>query len=241
MTDPASSSLPPHDRLHGRRRGRRLRAAQQDLLGAALPRRRIALGDLGPAGPAALFPTRPEAVWLEIGFGGGEHLAWQAAAHPAVGLIGCEVFQGGIVSALRHLEEARLGNVELFVDDARLLLDALPDASIGRVFILFPDPWPKARHHKRRLISPRTMAALARILADGGELRLATDDVEYLRAMLAIACTHPDFDWTARRPADWRQRPPDWPETRYEAKAIAQGRPPAFLRLVRRGREPGGG
>jgi tRNA (guanine-N7-)-methyltransferase len=146
------------------------------------------------------------------------------------------VFQTGIVTAVHLLEDHGLGNVRLFTDDARLVLDLLGDSSIGRAFILFPDPWPKARHHKRRLIRPETMDELARVLADGSELRIATDDVAYLEAILADACGHQDFEWTARRPADWRQRPADWPPTRYEVKAIAAGRPPAFLRLVRRPR-----
>ena len=223
----------PHDRLHGRRQGRKLRAAQEARLAEALPRYAFPLAALATRDPAGLFPRRPEAVWLEIGFGGGEHLAWQARHHPGIGLIGCEVFRNGIVTALQHVEDAGLANVRLHTEDARPLLDALPEASIARAFILFPDPWPKARHHKRRLVGPRTLEALARVLADGAELRLATDDPPYLRAMLATACAHPAFAWTARRPADWRERPADWPGTRYEAKAIAQRRPPAFLRLAR--------
>jgi tRNA (guanine-N7-)-methyltransferase len=146
------------------------------------------------------------------------------------------VFQNGIVQALRHIEEGGIGNVRLYVDDARKLLETLPDSSVGRAFILFPDPWPKPRHHKRRLVSTETLDMLARVLTDGAELRLATDDVEYLRVMLAVACTHEDFTWTARRKTDWQNRPTDWPPTRYEAKAIAQNRPPAFLRLIRRSR-----
>jgi len=273
MSDLPPEVTPPlwHDRLHGRRRGRRLRALQQARLSTDLPAFRVDLDTVRQRGPRDLFPNEPRAIWLEIGFGGGEHLAWQAAANPGIGLLGCEVFQNGIVSLLHHLEAmqtipgldesgsdeqhsigslssqsnrgfsragrlSRPDNVRVFVDDAKLLIDALPAASIDRCFILFPDPWPKARHHKRRLVSPSTMAALARLLADGGELRLATDDAAYLRVMLAVACGHPAFDWMARRPADWQTRPVDWPATRYEQKAIAQGRRPAFLSLLRRPR-----
>jgi tRNA (guanine-N7-)-methyltransferase len=205
------------------------------MLDDALPRYRLSREDLG-GDPAALFATKPESVWLEIGFGGGEHLAWQAARNPSIGLIGCEVFANGIVTALNQLEAIDAANARIFADDARVILDALPQGSIQRAFILFPDPWPKTRHHKRRMISPEVMDILARILADGAELRLGTDDPPYLRVMLAVACAHPDFEWLARHPPDWRERPADWPQTRYEAKAIAEGRPPAFLRLVRRPR-----
>jgi tRNA (guanine-N7-)-methyltransferase len=177
-------------------------------------------------------------VWLEIGFGGGEHLAAQAAAHPHHGLIGCEVFENGVVKMLAEAERLRLANLRLFVDDARLLVRALPEASLGRVFILFPDPWPKQRHHKRRMVATETLDALARAMRDGAELRLATDDRDYLRWMLEHVTAHPDFVWLARRPADWRERPADWPATRYEQKALAAGRAPAFLRLLRKPRAP---
>ncbi|HLY59088.1 MAG TPA: tRNA (guanine(46)-N(7))-methyltransferase TrmB, partial [Stellaceae bacterium] len=166
--------LPRHDRLHGRRRGRRLRLGQATLLAEALPHYRLTVEELRRLGPRGVFETAPRRVWLEIGFGGGEHLAHQAASHADTGIIGCEVFQTGIVSLLHHLDEGGIGNVRIVTDDARLVLDVLPDASLGRVFILFPDPWPKARHHKRRLVSPSTMNALARTMEEGAELRLAT-------------------------------------------------------------------
>jgi tRNA (guanine-N7-)-methyltransferase len=176
------------------------------------------------------------AVWLEIGFGAGEHLAEQAERHPEIGFIGSEVFEDGIVRLLGEIARRGLGNVRLFIDDARLLLDTLPAASIGRVFVLFPDPWPKRRHHKRRLIAPATLDLLAAVTEDRAELRLATDDRGYLAWMLEHLTAHPDFHWLARRPADWRERPPDWPPTRYEEKARAAGRRPAFLRFCRRPR-----
>ena len=183
--------------------------------------------------PAAFFATPPEAIALEIGFGAGEHLAAQAAAAPHQGFIGCEVFENGVVKLLADIQRQGLGNIRLFIDDARLLLAALPEAALARVFILFPDPWPKLRHHKRRIVAPATLDRLASAIVDGGELRLATDDPGYLRWMLEHMTRHRDFEWLARRPGDWRERPADWPATRYEGKARAAGRQPAFLRFRR--------
>ena len=197
---------------------------------------RIDLPEHGVLDPQRLFPAPPAEIWLEIGFGAGEHLVANAAAHPDVGFLGAEVFENGVVKLLAEVQRQELGNIRIFVDDARLLLAALPEACLGRVFILFPDPWPKARHHKRRMVSPETLDQLARTMQDGAELRLATDDVGYLRAMLERVPGHPDFEWLARGPADWLQRPPDWPATRYEAKAVAAGRIPHFLRCSRRPR-----
>jgi tRNA (guanine-N7-)-methyltransferase len=191
----------------------------------------------GPLEPRQLFAAPVEAIWLELGFGAGEHLAAQAAAQPSRGLIGCEVFENGIVKLLAEVKQRDLANVRLFVDDARVLVQSLAAASVERIFILFPDPWPKQRHHKRRLVSAAMLDALAHVLSDGGELRLATDDMEYLRVMLGDAAAHPAFEWLARRPEDWRQRPEDWPATRYERKALAAGRRPAFLRFRRRPRD----
>jgi tRNA (guanine-N7-)-methyltransferase len=221
--------------LYGRRRGRRLRPGQRRLEETLLPELAVALPPEGALlDPARLFPDRVADLWLEVGFGGGEHLAAQAAAHPDVGLLGCEVFENGVVKLLAEAERRKLRNVRILVDDARLLIRALPDRSLGRVFVLFPDPWPKVRHHKRRFVSTETLTELARVMKNGAELRLATDDVDYLRWMLERAPVHPEFAWLARRPGDWRERPDDWPPTRYEQKAIAAGRAPTFLRLRRR-------
>lgn len=222
--------------LYGRRRGRPLHRGQQALVDTLLPRLAVTLPAAGVLDPSALFDPRPEEVWLEIGFGSGEHLAVQAAAHPAVGFIGCEVFENGIAKLLADVQRRALANVRILTDDARLLIAALPPASIGRVFILFPDPWPKQRHHKRRIVAKETLDALAAIMTDGAELRLATDDLDYLAWMLARLPVHLAFAWLADRPSDWRVRPADWPATRYEAKAITAGRRPYFLRLRRRPR-----
>lgn len=220
--------------LYGRRRGRPLRPGRQRLTENLLPRVAITLPERGSLEPRTLFPAACQAVWLEIGFGGGEHLAEQAARHPDIGFIGCEVFQNGIARLVGEIARRELGNIRIFDDDARLLLDRLMPASIGRVFILFPDPWPKQRHHKRRLVAPATLERLAVVMQPGAELRLATDDRDYLVWMLEHTTAHQDFAWLARRPADWRERPADWPATRYEEKARAAGRLPAFLRFVRR-------
>ena len=225
---------PDRRRLYGRRRGRPLRPGQQRLFETLLPQLAITLPRAGRLDPKTLFPAGLSAVWLEIGFGGGEHLAEQAARHPEIGFIASEVFENGVAKLLGEIDRRRLGNVRLFADDARLLIEALTPTSIGRTFILFPDPWPKQRHQKRRLVAAATLDRLAEIMPLGAELRLATDDPGYLVWMLEYATAHPGFVWLARRPADWRERPADWPPTRYEAKARAAGRTPVFLRLARR-------
>jgi tRNA (guanine-N7-)-methyltransferase len=219
--------------IYGRRKGYRLRPGRKRLLEELLPRLRVTLPESGQIDPATLFPDRCQAFWLEIGFGGGEHLVAQAAAHPQVGLIGCEPYVSGVARALSAIVRQGLGNLRLFTDDARLLMAALPAGCLGRIFVLFPDPWPKTRHHKRRIVNPSTAAEFARLLAAGGELRLATDDLSYARAMLLALRARPELQWQARRPTDWRSRPADWPPTRYETKALAAGRACAYLRFLR--------
>jgi tRNA (guanine-N7-)-methyltransferase len=219
--------------LYGRRRGKKLRAGQESLLDTLLPKLLITV----PPEPqkidlATLFGPSREDIWLEIGFGAGEHLVWQAEHHPEVGLIGCEPFINGVAKCLAHIERTGVSNVRLFTDDARLVMAALPDRSLSRAFILFPDPWPKTRHHKRRFVERTNLDALARLMKPGAELRLATDDPSYLPWMVEHACGHPAFDWLAERPSDWRSRPDDWPPTRYEQKMLA-GHKPVFLRLRR--------
>jgi len=226
----------PRELFYGRRRGRPLRAGQRERQASLLPRLSFELPESGQLDPASLFAAPVREIWLEIGFGGGEHLAWQAEYHHDIGFIGSEVFENGVVKLLGEVERRGLGNVRVYPNDARPLLAALPPRSIGRVFALFPDPWPKARHHKRRLIAPATLDRLAIIMTDGAELRLATDDPSYLTWMLQYATAHPALAWTARRPSDWRERPADWPATRYEQKALRAGRQPAFLRFERRAR-----
>jgi tRNA (guanine-N7-)-methyltransferase len=199
-----------------------------------LPQLAFTLPPSGKLDPWALFGTSRRPIWLELGFGGGEHLAAQAEYHRKTDFIGCEVFENGIVRLLGQIECRQLGNIRIFPDDARLLLGVLPPASIDRVFILFPDPWPKRRHHKRRIVSRATLDLLAVTMTEGSELRLATDHPDYLAWMLELVTSHPGFEWLARRRHDWCERPEDWPPTRYEQKSLAAGRRPAFLRFTRR-------
>jgi tRNA (guanine-N7-)-methyltransferase len=210
-----------------------LSARQTSLLDAALPRLALDLTAARPSTLSALYSAPVPQVWLEIGFGGAEHLVWQARHNPHVGLIGCEVFADGIVKAVSAIEEQALGNVRLYPEDARDLLRWLPEASLSRVFILFPDPWPKKRHVKRRLVTRALLDLLARAMAPGAELRIATDIGDYARTILLAARGHPAFAWQVSGPQDWRERGADWPQTRYEAKARGDGRRCYFFRFLK--------
>ncbi len=222
----------PPLRVYGRRRGRRLRVGRARLLAELLPRLEIPEAP-EPVDPAALFDDPIDGLWLEIGFGAGEHMVAQAAAHPTTGMIGCEPFINGVARALVDIDSRTLRNVRLFPGDARMLLPRLPDASVDRVFLLFPDPWPKRRHRDRRFVNQAPLDELSRVMRDHGILRIASDEMGYIRWTLRWLQGHRAFAWTARRPSDWRERPADWPPTRYEAKARAQGRIPAFLEFRR--------
>jgi len=231
--------------LYGRRKGPKLSARQQHLLDHLLPQFELHLR--AGVDPRSYFPPPPrgevgsrsdpgggqvEDVWLEVGFGGGEHLVWQAQVHPNIGIIGAEPYVNGVVKLLSQLESAPAPNIRICTGDAREIVEALPDASIGRVFILFPDPWPKTRHHKRRFIQMEMLDALARAMKPGAELRFASDDAGYVEWTLERLIAHPSFGWTAKCASDWQTRPEDWPATRYEAKQL-HGKP-AFLRFRRR-------
>jgi tRNA (guanine-N7-)-methyltransferase len=234
----ASTGIVPENprRVFGRRQGRKLRVGQQSLMETLYPRLTLHLPEAEAFDPAAAFAGQSlTEFWLEIGFGGGEHLAAQARQNPTVGLIGCEPFINGVVSLMQDLDRDGVAeNLRVWNDDARKVIDALPDASLSRAFILFPDPWPKKRHNKRRFVQKDNLDALARVLKPGSELRMASDDMDYVAQMLAETCSHPAFRWTATGPDDWRNRPADAPATRYELKARAKGLEPAFLRFVRR-------
>ena len=193
-----------------------------------LPRIAVPDPSAGKLDPLAIIPDTDE-TWLEVGFGGGEHLAWQAAQNPRVGVIGAEPFINGVAKLLVHVDEQGLENVRIHFGDARPLMEALPDASLSRIFVLHPDPWPKKRHYKRRMISPWFFEESARLLKSGGELRVASDIEDYVRWTLMHAQNAKDFEWTAMRADDWRVRPDDWPQTRYEAKSLREGRKPAYL------------
>lgn len=211
-------------RSFGRKRGRKLSPRQETLLADVLPRVAI-----DPADPAAALVGRAGEIWLEIGFGGGEHLVWQAEHHPDVTLVGCEPFEEGVVKVLTAIEERGLDNILVLPDDARPLLRGLVAGSVSRAFVLFPDPWPKRKHVKRRLVATPLLDLLARVMRPGAELRIATDIGDYARTMLIALMSHPGFRWTARSPSDWRTRPSDWPETRYEQKALREGRRAYYL------------
>lgn len=210
-------------RSYGRRRGRKFSSRQQSLWDETLPRVHFEA--------ARVRPERE--TWLEIGFGGGEHLVWQARHRPDVDLIGCEPFEDGVVKVLAEIDMGGLSNILLHPDDARDLIRLLGDASIARAFVLFPDPWPKKRHVKRRLVSAPLLRDLARVLKPGGLLRVGTDIEDYARTMMMAFAREPAFRWTARRPADWQVRPADWPQTRYEAKAVREGRRSVYLEFQR--------
>ena len=226
-------SEPKHLRSYGRRKARPLSERKDRLLNELLPTLRLPLREPAPSPLASLFAQAVDQVWLEIGFGSGEHLVWQAEHHPHAGFIGCEPFINGVASLLGKIETLGLNAVRIHDGDARDVLAWLPNNVIGRIFVLFPDPWPKKRHQKRRLVSPEAVADFARALRQGGELRFASDNADYAgEALLAILASKA-FAWTAERPKDWRVRPLDWPETRYERKALSEGRKPAYLSFRR--------
>lgn len=222
----------PHGPLRsfGRIKSRPIKPRQAGLLDTLLPR--IALDVTTPIPPVQLKPDATE-TWLEIGFGGGEHMAAQAARHPHALILGAEPFLNGAASALRHIDEQALSNVRLHVGDARDLLVQLPDACLARVFIMFPDPWPKARHHKRRLVQPEFVAEIVRVLQPGGRLRFATDWADYADWALERWQASPELTWPAERADDWRVPPADHVTTRYEEKKLGDIAP-VFLDFVRR-------
>lgn len=170
---------------------------------------------------------------MEIGFGGGEHLAALAAQYPTVGFIGCEPFVNGVASLLAHIEAKSLSNIRIYDDDARHILPFLPDAGLERLYLPYADPWPKTRHHRRRFVQTETVEAFARVLKDAGEFRFASDFMNYVRWTLDHVTVHPAFQWVAQGPEDWRTRPDDSIETRYEAKARKAGSSCVYLRFKR--------
>ncbi|HSI41581.1 MAG TPA: tRNA (guanine(46)-N(7))-methyltransferase TrmB [Xanthobacteraceae bacterium] len=220
--------------FHGRRRGKKLRAAQAGHLVHDLPQRALDLARL-PVDLATLFPVPVRAVRLEIGFGGGEHLLAEAERQPDIGIIGAEAFLNGLAKATAALAARGLPNVRLHGDDVVPLLDRLPAGALERIDLLYPDPWPKRRHWKRRFIRPDNLDRLARLLAIGGRLRFATDVDDYAAWTLRHLLADTRFAWTARRAADWRTPWPHWPGTRYEAKALREGRTPGYYEFERIG------
>jgi tRNA (guanine-N7-)-methyltransferase len=221
----------PHGplRSYGRIKARTLKPRQADLL--ARRGEALSLPAEGPIDPRTLAPEASE-TWLEIGFGGGEHMAEQAARRPDLLILGAEPFLNGFASAVRHIEERGLTNVRILQGDARDLLARLPDASLSRAFILFPDPWPKARHHQRRLLQAEVIAELGRVTKVGGRVRFATDWADYADWALRRMLASPLWRWMAERADDWRQAPADHVTTRYETKRLGDC-DPVFLDFER--------
>jgi len=229
MTDNPHHPLNVHGEpraFFGRRSGKRLHKGQDRLFKENLPALELALPD-GELDPKSLFPsaTRFE---LEIGYGGGEHLSRLARQNPATGFIGCEVFSGGIAKLLEAIAADDLANIRLFTDDALKLLVKLPTASLDGAYLLYPDPWPKTRHHKRRFVSPTTLSQLARVLKPGSTFRFATDIEDYANWTLAHILREPCFRFALSRPGAWHEPYPGWEPTRYEQKARLEDRLTSF-------------
>jgi tRNA (guanine-N7-)-methyltransferase len=228
----------PWRNFYGRRHGKTLRKGQKELLEtrlAELAPQGVGWAenpDRNPIDPKALFADARE-MWLEIGFGGGEHMLHLAASHPDIGIIGCEAYINGVAMLLSGIERAGVSNMAIHPGDARDLMEVLPDTSISRVFLLYPDPWPKKRHHKRRFVNPSNLDQLARIMAPGAVLHLATDIGDYVRHALELLMRDGRFSWLAENPVDWRESWPEWPSTRYESKALREGRSPCYLTFRR--------
>jgi tRNA (guanine-N7-)-methyltransferase len=225
MSDPVTIG-----RLYGRRAGHKLREGQAALVEDLLPQ--VAVPD-GPLDAMALF-GKDCLMELEIGFGGGEHLAGQATMRPGTGFIGCEPFLNGVVSALGHIRDDGLSNIRLHMGDALDVLNRLPNASLDRVYLLHPDPWPKARHAKRRFMNAGPIDMVAAKLKPGGEFRFGTDHPVYVAHAMMIMNGRRDFDWQASSATDFLTRPADWPETRYERKARRLGHEVWYFRYLRR-------
>lgn len=223
--------------VFGRRKGKKLRARQSGLMASALPALALDLAQK-PLDPTRLFGRAMAQVHLEIGFGGGEHLANAADRARDIGFIGCEPFANGVAKLLGRVEALGLDNLRVHAGDAIDLLFALPDASINRLFLLFPDPWPKRRQRKRRFVNETSLAEMARVLKPGAEFRFATDIDDYAAWTLARIARRSDFAWLAEGPRDWLSPWADWPGTRYEAKALAERRRPVYLTFSRSARAP---
>ena len=234
---PDDTAAPSHPQrrdpsIYGRRKGKTLRGHHTALMDGLLPA--LALDLARPLDPFALFEAPKRDLWLEVGFGGGEHLALQAQRHPDAGIIGCEPFINGVAKALALIAEHDLRNVRLHAGDAGDVIAALPPASLGRVYILYPDPWPKRRQLKRRFVSDTMLVALARVMRPGAELRFATDIDSYCAWTLARILRSPDFTWNAQAATDWTVPWDGWEPTRFEQRARREGRPSAYLTFARR-------
>ena len=237
MSDKPFDPNPTHRNFYGRRHGKTLRRSQKGYLSEDLgPLRPAGITvqdnpDRNPVMPGAIFgDDRP--IWLEVGFGGGEHMVHMAARYPEIGIIGCEPFINGVAMLLGKIRAAGVENVSVHPGDARDLMDVLPEGSIAKAFLNYPDPWPKTRHWDRRFMNPDNLAALARVMAPGAELRLATDIAEYARHAIRAAEIAGGFALQGG-PLDWARPWPDWVTTRFEARARREGRGSQYLTFVR--------
>lgn len=229
-------SAPRAGSFFGRRKGKPLRVGQASAVEDLLPALRLDLATPAPADLKSLFRAPVERVYLESGFGGGEHLIALLEADPELGLIGIEPFQNGMAKALMAIEARGLADrVRLYDQDAAPLLTWLPEAALDRAYLLYPDPWPKVRHHKRRFVNATTLAAFARALKIGAEWRYASDWADYVNWTLRHIRAEPRLHWLATAAPDWHTPWDGWTRTRYEEKAIREGRVPCYLRFERRG------
>lgn len=217
----------------GRRKAKALTRKQSERAARLLPKLAVDVGQSAPQYLNALFPEKKSAFVIEIGFGGGEHLVNQASAHPEAGFFGVEPFVNSMAKALRSIEDRDLHNIRLYNEDATELLDWLPEHSIDRIDLLYPDPWPKQRHWKRRFVNPENLDRMARVLKPGGRFHFASDIDSYVNWTLQHCLAHPSFAWLADGSADWKVPFGNWVQTRYEAKALREGRQPAYLRFGR--------
>ena len=237
MTQGHHPSGAPWRNFYGRFKGKGLRKAQEQALAEDL--QKLSPGavdwdenpDRKPLDLKALFGDAP--VWLEIGFGGGEHLLHQAQLNPDIGFIGCEPYINGVAMLLGKIRAAGVTNIRIYPGDARHIFDVLPEASIERAFLLYPDPWPKKRHHRRRFVTPEHLVPMARILKPNSIFRLATDIPDYVRQAL-LEVPKQGLEWLAENPKDWRIAWPDWHSTRYEEKAVRENRTPHYLTFQKR-------
>ena len=236
MSQPKAPHAPEFLSSFGRRIGRRLKPQKQQLIDELLPRLQVAAPKdaVTKLVPAHLFPESQAApIWLEIGFGGGEHLASLAQTHPSVNFIGAEPYYNGVASLLEKIEQEAITNIRVVADDIRPVMKALPDGTLERIYLLFPDPWPKPRHFKRRIVSQEFLAEVERLLPVGGILQLATDHYDYSVWMFEQVLQRTALRWTAGTHDDWHEPPKDWQVTRYETKTRAEGRKPVYLRFER--------
>lgn len=232
MTSKTHPSGAPWRNFYGRFKGKGLRKSQEAFLNEDLAG--LSPGPVGweenperkPIDLEACFGNRD--IWLEIGFGGGEHMVHQAARNPEAGIIGCEPYINGVAMLLGKIREAQVENLAVYPGDVRNMFDVLGDNAISRAFLLYPDPWPKKRHHRRRFVTPEHLEPLARVMKPGSIFRVATDIPDYVRQTLEQVPRH-GFEWLAERPADWREPWDDWLSTRYEQKALREGRTPHYL------------